>query len=301
MGNGDEHAEKTSRLRLRRQPTATPVQVAALKLPTFWPSDPELWFAQVEAQFATRGITKQLTTIFHVVTSLSPDVAAEVRDLVVNRPESSPYDELRAELIRRTSLSESKKLQQLISAEELGDRKPSQLLRHMRQLLGEKPQLVGDNFLTDLFVHRLPANIRVVLASSIDDTPLDKLAQLNDKMLEASDHTSVHRDNAASLSVVTQPVSTLASEVSVLKQEVSNLNSALQELQDGLQPVSANDSRYRRGANHAPAVIKWFSRAQMLFLPQAKPHLGVGTTQRTVWWTRDQRLVLLPGTWPHAR
>ena len=109
MGNGDEHAEKT-------EPTAKPVQVAALKLPTFWPSDPELWFAQVEAKFATREITKQSTNFFHVVAALSPDVAAEVRDLVLNRPESRPYDELRAELIRRRSLSESKKLQQLISA-----------------------------------------------------------------------------------------------------------------------------------------------------------------------------------------
>ena len=116
----------------------------------------------------------------------------------------------------------------------------------MRQLLGEKLQLVADNFLTHLFVYRLPANIRVVLASSIYDTPLDKLAQLADKMLDVSDHMSVHGDNAASLSVVTQPVSTLASEVSVSKQEVSNLNSALQKLQvDGSQPVSANNLRYR--------------------------------------------------------
>ena len=200
MGNGNKHAEKTEPTATEKtEPTATPVQ-AALKLSTFWPSDPELWLAQVEAQFTTRGITKQLTKFFHVVASLSPDVAAKVRDLVVNRPESSPYDELRAELIRRTSLSESKKLQQLISAEDLGDRKPSQLLRHMGQLLSEKPQLVGDNFLTHLFVNRLSANIRVVLASSIDDTPLEKLAQLADKILKASDHTSVHGDNTVVLS-----------------------------------------------------------------------------------------------------
>ena len=233
------------------QPAATSVNVATLKLPTFWPSDPELWFAQVEAQFATRGIIKHLTKLVHMVASLPPEFAAEVRDLVVNRPKSSPYDELRTELTKRTSPSESKKLQQLISAEELGERKPSQLLRHMRQLLGEKPPLVGDNLLTHLFVNRLPANIRVVLASSIDSMPLDKIAQLADKMLEASGQSSVHEDNIgpASMSVATQPVPSLASEVNVLRQEVSNLNSVLQKLQvDGLQSAPARSSRYRRGS-----------------------------------------------------
>ena len=112
-------------------PPTTTIAAAtvSVKLPPFWPSDPEIWFAQVEATFTTRRITSEKTRFDYMITSLSPEVATEIRDLILKPPETTPYKVLKEQLIRCTAASEQRRLQQLFNAEELGDRKPTQLLR----------------------------------------------------------------------------------------------------------------------------------------------------------------------------
>ena len=89
---------------------STQVSTEHVKLPPFWCSDPQLWFAQVEAQFQARGISAQSTKFNHMVASLSPDIATEVRDLILTPPDTRPYDELHQQLVRRTAQSERRHL-----------------------------------------------------------------------------------------------------------------------------------------------------------------------------------------------
>ena len=237
-----------------------PVSVAAVsvKLPPFWPADPEVWFAQVEVQFATRRVTSQKTRFEYVVSSLGPEFAAEVRDLLLRPPEENPYDILKAELVKRTAALEQRKLQQLISGEELGERKPTQLLRRMQQLLGDHltagPD--GNAFLRELFLQRLPPNVRMVLASADDAIDLQKLADMADKIMEVSTPSSVSAVSAPSNDDVKQ----LRAEVERLATLVASLT------QHRPRRRNRSQSRDRRPRSPAPQeqaaskTLCWYHR-----------------------------------------
>ncbi|KAM7302655.1 hypothetical protein ISCGN_018163 [Ixodes scapularis] len=90
---------------------------------------------------------------------------------------------LRGVLLERTTASERTRIQQLLTAQELGDRRPSQLFHEMRQLLGPQASGSQDPILQELFHQKLPQGIRMILAAA-DDMPLGRLAILADRTAE---------------------------------------------------------------------------------------------------------------------
>jgi len=84
------------------------VTVVQIKLPPYWPADPQVWFAQVKAQFTTRGITAQRTKFDYIISLLTPELTTEVRDLVLQPPDDTPYDKIKEQLIKCTAASEQK-------------------------------------------------------------------------------------------------------------------------------------------------------------------------------------------------
>lgn len=53
-----------------------------VKLPPLWPSDPKVWFTQVEVHFTTRRITAQKIRFEYVAAALPPEAAMEISDLI---------------------------------------------------------------------------------------------------------------------------------------------------------------------------------------------------------------------------
>ena len=154
----------------------------SIKVPPFWQGDPEVWLAQLNSQFVLKNVTNSLTKFNYVVGALGGEIATEVRDLIVSPPTEQPFEKLSEALIRRTTVSDGQKLAELLGMEDLGDRKPSQLLRRFQQLGG--PGILEAPITKQLFIQKLPVDVQMILQSCPGD--LEQLAEVADKIVEVA-------------------------------------------------------------------------------------------------------------------
>ena len=93
----------------------------------------------------------------------------------------------------------------------------------MQQLLGDKAASADPSFLKELFLQRLPPNVRMVLASTKEPEKLEDLASLADRVGEVATPT-----------VSSIQTSQLSSEVEQLRAEIGRLKSLVQSLSSGV-------------------------------------------------------------------
>ncbi|KAH9379311.1 hypothetical protein HPB48_004492 [Haemaphysalis longicornis] len=162
------------------------VRVIQLRLPTFVRKNPHVLFAQVEAVFDLHCVTSETTRFRHLLCNLPPEVADEVADVFGSPLNDAPYQRLKQSIPDRTTASESARLlYRLTHEEELGDRRPSQLLNTMRQLGGASNVDSNGALLKELFLQRLQQPTRIVLVAAGDLT-LDRAADLADRVHDAT-------------------------------------------------------------------------------------------------------------------
>nr|VZI11562.1 unnamed protein product [Spirometra erinaceieuropaei] len=147
-------------------------------LPDFWQHAPELYFSRIEAIFHSAKITRETDKFNKLVEALPPTILSQVQTLLRDPPTDAPYTKLEAELLRLTSVIDRQRYHALVKEEALDDRKPSELLRRMRSLVGNMK--IDDKFFKEMFLERLPTSVQTILASGSDDLEISKLAEMAD-------------------------------------------------------------------------------------------------------------------------
>lgn len=224
-----------------------------VRLPPFWPNDPALWFAQVESSFSMSGIKDDEAKFMNVTSQLDNEYAAEVRDIIVNPPIAGKFEKLKTELIKRLSASRQKQIKQLLMHEELGNRRPSQFLRHLQSLAGPN---YPDEFLKTTWTNGLPVNLQTVIASQ-PHAKLESLAELADTVHELVPSASSH---VASADAAHKPtLDMLVQEVSRLSRQVEALTANNRRSRSNTRNNNNRDRRRSRSqSNYRKFPICWY-------------------------------------------
>lgn len=202
------------------------ISKVAVRLPVFWPEETELWFAQLEGQFTICGIMDDDTKYAYVFTRVELQQTREIRDVIRNPPSTGKYKAIKTALIQRLLDPQELRIRKLMEHEEIGDRKPSQFLRHLSTLAGAA---VSDKLIRTLWLSRLPPQTQAILATRKGDNLQDiadqavRIDEVNDRALvltTAQPSTST----TASPPTWTEQISKLTQQVAALTAQMTKLN-----------------------------------------------------------------------------
>jgi hypothetical protein len=208
------------------------VSRVGVRVPPFYPDKPALWFTQLESQFVLANITTEATKFHYALAQLDSATASIVEDIITAPAAADKYHQLKTELIKRLSVSREKKIHQLLTNEELGGRKPTQFLRHLKSLAGAG---VPEEFMRSIWTSRLPTSTQTIIASQLK-LPLDEVAELADRI-----HDVVPLQ--PQIAVASMAAASAASAPHSLSQEVAALSQQMQTLMLKVDRMSRQHGR----------------------------------------------------------
>lgn len=208
------------------------------RIPEFWCDQPRLWYVQCEAILGPQKLSDEAKYNL-VVTKLGKDVVTQVSDILLKPPETKKFDTLKERLLKIYEESEMRQFQKLLGEMELGDQKPSQLLRRMRDLARDK---MPDETLRIMWQGHLPPSVRGVLAvSEVKD--LENLAAIADKVMETTQPLQVSEVQAT-------PSTSTSSDHSFILAEIAKLSLRIREMEQE-RNQDRNFNRYRSRSRSA--------------------------------------------------
>ena len=165
---------------LRRAMTNT--ENISMKIPPFWSTSPLAWFIQAEAQFDLARVNTDAKRYTHLVASLSQEVVEKVLDVIQTPPNpNTRYETLKKTILERLSLSEEKRISNILYREEIGDKSPSEFYRHLLNLAGSSATAIA--LAATIWKDRLPSPVDVAVIPVLSQGP-QVFLELADKVWE---------------------------------------------------------------------------------------------------------------------
>lgn len=219
------------------------------RLPDFWCDQPRLWFVQVESILAPQKLGDEAK--FHlIVARLGKDVIQQVSDIVLSPPADRKFHALKERLLTVYEESENRQFQKLLSEMQLGEQKPSQLLRRMRDLARSK---IPDETLRIMWTGHLPSAVRAVLAVT-ESNDLEKLAVIADKIMETTrpiDISAVAQTSSSGSIDLVGQIAKLTAQVARMQRSRQSSRNSTRGHASRSQSRSHETSPYRRRRDNA--------------------------------------------------
>ena len=127
------------------------------RIPDFWPHDPSTWFRKIESKFRICNIRQSSTKYDHLLSALPTDICRSINDSLAEIDENAAdaYDQLKALLMSRYTMDRWARSFELNKFPEIGDMKPSEMMRQMKALL--PPDSTAGTYFMAAFLLHLPA------------------------------------------------------------------------------------------------------------------------------------------------
>ncbi|XP_047032027.1 uncharacterized protein LOC124643514 [Helicoverpa zea] len=237
-----EHKQEVS------EPTELAVVSVQSRLLPFWREYPRMWFIQFEAVVEPQK-TSDENKYRYVLGQLQPTDLQHVTDIVIKPPETKKYEAIKQRLLSVYEQSEVKNFKNLISGLELGNQKPSQLLRRMRELGGN---MITEDGIKIEWMNHLPPQMRVVLSVNTDSS-LDMLAAMADKMMEYSESANIAAVSSSQPDSAAVNQKIMSAQIQVLSKQLENLTLEISELRSRGRP---NHRRYQRSRSRSKSTAR---------------------------------------------
>ena len=246
MSSHSRSDSSRSTLLLGRQSQRRATNLPKFRIATFYASDVELWFNQIETQFALHQINDDDERYSLTCAALSGEVASDVRDVLLQPFRSQKYESLKAILIERRGLTTPERVNKVISGERIGTDIPSRFLRRLQKAAGSGPRaVVGKAVIRQAFIQQMPASIRTHLVTQPDSATLKSLAVLADRALAAEEDVEESKLGVAEIKI--EETTKLVGLLEDLSRRIKKLETVTKSER------KRNKGRGRVNNNYAPA------------------------------------------------